>query len=258
VLCRPRGGTLPARTRGRLEHALGDWLEERGVGESWVLAETYVEAGLTVEDLERLAATVPASATADVLAWVETMVATDRLAQDIAEAATRIADLVGAVKAYSHLDRAQDKQPADLRTGIESTLTMLGHKIKRRGAVIERQFSDDLPPVPVFPGEINQVWTNLLDNALDAIADGGRIRIETLREGRFACVRITDDGRGIPAEIQPRIFEPFFTTKPVGEGTGLGLDIAQRIVIAHHHGDIGVQSKPGETVFTVCLPLADS
>ncbi len=250
-----RAETFSSLQRSRLEQAMGDWLEANGVPESWLLADTYVEAGVTVDDLARVAAAVPGDALPDALAWLDAMVASARLARDVGDATTRISGLVSAVKAYSHLDRAQDKQPTDLRTGLDSTLVMLGHKVRQRGAVITQQFADDFPSVPVYPGEINQVWTNLLDNALDAIADGGHIRIEGLREGHLACVRVIDDGAGIPAELQSRIFEPFFTTKAVGQGTGLGLDIVQRIVVQHHAGDIGVRSRPGETVFTVCLPL---
>ncbi len=255
ALERARGLTLSPMQRGRREQAVGDWLEERGVPEPWVLAETYVDAGMTAEDLAAVAGAVPAAATADVLAWIEAMVAADRLAQDIADAAARISELVAAVKSYSHLDRAQDRQPTDLHAGIDSTILMLAHKIKRKSITIERELAADLPPVSVFPGQMNQVWTNLIDNAIDAVPEGGRIRIESLREGEYACVRVIDNGRGVPEEIQPRIFEPFFTTKAVGEGTGLGLDIARRIVVNDHQGDIGVQSAPGETVFTVCLPL---
>lgn len=241
--------------RSRAEQAVGDWLEARGVPESWLLADTYVEAGVTVDDLTRVSDAVSDDALPDALAWLDAMVASARLTRAIGEATARISGLVGAVREYSHLDRAQDKQAIDLRSGIDSTLVMLGHKVRLRGAVITQQFADDFPAVPVHPGEINQVWTNLLDNALDAIADGGHIHIEGLLEGNLACIRVIDDGAGIPADVQSRIFEPFFTTKAVGQGTGLGLDIVQRIVVQHHAGDIGVRSRPGETVFTVCLPL---
>ena len=250
-----RAQSVSSLQRSRLEQAMGDWLEANDVPESWLLADTYVEAGVTVDDLTRVSDAVSGDALPDALAWLDAMVASARLARDIGDATTRISGLVSAVKAYSHLDRAQDKQETDLRTGIDSTLVMLGHKVRQRGAVITQQFADDFPNVPVHPGEINQVWTNLLDNALDAIADGGNIRIEGLVEGELACVRVIDDGTGIPPDVQSRIFEPFFTTKAVGQGTGLGLDIVQRIVVQHHAGDIGVRSRPGETVFTVCLPL---
>jgi signal transduction histidine kinase len=252
----------PARTlttveRGRAENAVGAWLEAHGATEAWVLAETYVDAGLDIADLETLAAAMPEGAAADVLAWVEGMLAAERLSVDITGAAARISDLVGAVKSYSHMDRAQDKQVIDLRTGLDSTITMLGHKLKVKHVTIDRTYDPALPQVAVYPGEINQVWTNLLDNAIDAVADGGHVGVEVTSESGNIVVRIIDDGHGIRDDIQSRIFEPFFTTKPVGLGTGLGLDIVQRIVTQHHGGHIGVASKPGETVFTVRLPLSN-
>ena len=189
------------------------------------------------------------------LAWVEAALAAERLAHDIDGAAARISDLVGAVKAYSHMDRAQDKQPVDLRSGLDSTLVMLGHKIKGKHITVERAYDEALPQVGAYPGEINQVWTNLLDNAIDAVAEGGRIHVEAAREADQVVVRIEDNGHGIPEGIQSRIFEPFFTTKAVGEGTGLGLDIVQRIVTQHHGGHIHVESRPGETIVSVRFPL---
>jgi signal transduction histidine kinase len=254
---RGRHRTLTTLERGREEDAVATWLEGQGASEPWVLAETYVDAGLDISDLEALARAVPKGAAADVLAWVEGMLASERLSVDITGAAERISDLVGAVKSYSHMDRGQDKQTIDLRTGLDSTLVMLGHKIKKKQVTLEREYAADLPKVSVYPGEINQVWTNLLDNALDAVADsGGLIRVEAAREGSSVVVRIIDNGHGIPETIQSRIFEPFFTTKRVGEGTGLGLDIVQRIVTQHHGGHIAVDSAPGRTVFSVRVPLA--
>jgi signal transduction histidine kinase len=241
--------------RGRAEDAVTAWLEQHGAAEAWVLAETYVDAGLEIADLETLASAMPDGAASDVLAWVEGMLAAERLSVDITSAAERISDLVGAVKSYSHMDRAQDKQLVDLRTGLDSTITMLGHKIKVKHVTLTRAYDQSLPQIGVYPGEINQVWTNLLDNAIDAVADGGHVRVEVTSEGGAIVVRIVDDGHGIPADIQSRIFEPFFTTKPVGLGTGLGLDIVQRIVTQHHGGHIGVESQPGSTVFTIRLPL---
>jgi signal transduction histidine kinase len=257
AFARGKGRPLTTVERGRAEDAVGAWLEEQGAAEAWVLAETYVDAGLEIADLETLAAAMPEGAAADVLAWVEGMLAAERLSVDITDAAARISDLVGAVKSYSHMDRAQDKQVLDLRTGLDSTITMLGHKIKVKHAILDRRYEDSLPNIAVYPGEINQVWTNLLDNAIDAVADGGHIHVEATNEGGAIVVRIADDGHGIPAEILSRIFEPFFTTKPVGLGTGLGLDIVQRIVTQHHSGHIGVESRPGRTVVTVRLPLAN-
>jgi signal transduction histidine kinase len=147
------------------------------------------------------------------------------------------------------------REQVRLPEGIDSTLVMLGHKLKRAGIGLERVFAPDTPEIQAYPGELNQVWTNLLDNAIDAMPGGGTLRIETVREGAMAVVRVIDTGTGIPLEIQPRIFEAFFTTKSVGEGTGLGLDIVQRIVAQQHGGRIDVESRPGRTVFTVRLPI---
>jgi signal transduction histidine kinase len=153
------------------------------------------------------------------------------------------------------MDRGLGKQPTDLRVGLDNTLRMLGHELKVKKITVERAIPEDLPSVFGYAGELNQVWTNLLDNAIDAVQEGGRIRIEAEKEDGAVAVRIIDNGGGIPEEIRTHIFEPFYTTKPVGEGTGLGLDIVQRIVTQQHDGSISVDSKPGETVFTVILPV---
>jgi signal transduction histidine kinase len=241
--------------RGRREEGVGDWLEAHDVADAWKLAETYVDAGMTAEELDQWAQALPPQALPHVLRWLEASLSAERILAEIAAAAGRISTLVASVKQYSHMDAMPDKQPVDIREGLDSTLTMLGHEIKVRHIKVERAYEPDLPQVQAYPGELNQVWTNLIDNAIDATPrEGGKLRLEAYREDHVVAVRIIDNGHGIPAETQSRIFEPFFTTKPVGEGTGLGLDIAQRIV-AQHGGRIGLQSKPGETVFTVYLPL---
>jgi signal transduction histidine kinase len=160
------------------------------------------------------------------------------------------------VKVYSHMDRAGDKEVIDLREGLDSTLVMLGHKLKKKNLRLERDYAADLPTIPAYPGELNQVWTNLLDNAIDAAPEAGLIRIEAARDSKTSVgVRVIDNGPGVPPEIQSRIFEPFFTTKPVGQGTGLGLDIVERIVVQQHGGTVDVESQPGRTVFVVRLPF---
>jgi signal transduction histidine kinase len=249
----PQG--LTTLERGRREEEVGEWLEAHGVADGWKLAETYVDAGMTAEELDQWANALPAPALPHVLRWLEASLSADRILGEIASAAGRISQLVAAVKQYSHMDAMPDKQPVDVREGLDSTLVILGHEIKTRHIKVERAYEPDLPQVSAYAGELNQVWTNLIDNAIDAAPkEGGRLRLEAFREDHIVAVRVIDNGQGIPPETQSRIFEPFFTTKPVGEGTGLGLDIAQRIV-AQHGGRIGVQSKPGETVFTVYLPL---
>jgi signal transduction histidine kinase len=256
ILKRTLVETLSPVERGRREEALSDWMDARGVPQSWVLAETFVDAGVTAKDLEEAASPLAAETLPEVLGWLEASLAAGRLLGEIVSAAGRISELVASIKAYSHMDQAGERQMTDVREGLDNTLVMLGHQIKKKTVVIERAFDEDLPKVPGYPGELNQVWTNLLDNAIDALpVSGGRIRIEAARDGDFVRVRIIDNGSGIPKDLQSRIFEPFFTTKPMGSGTGLGLDIAHRVITLQHHGEIDVESEPGRTVFTVCLPL---
>ncbi len=248
---------LSPLVRSEREDELADRLEGLGVEDGWRLAETLVESGFTPECLDDIAAEVPEDAVPDVLRWIEGGLAADRLLAEIGSAAGRISDLVASVKTYSHMDQAPDKQLTAIAPGIDSTVTMLGHKFKKKDIHFVRSIPEDLPVVPAYPGELNQVWTNLLDNALDAVVEGGAIGISAEVAGPFLCVYVSDDGAGIPAEIQSRIFEPFFTTKGVGEGSGLGLDVVRRIVVNQHGGTLALDSQPGRTVFKVCLPLHD-
>jgi signal transduction histidine kinase len=241
--------------RSRLEQQVETWLEEHGVSESWTLVEPIVAAGLRPEDLQRLTEGVAVAALSDLITWLAGIIGAQSLARDIRTASGRITELVGSVKIYSHMDRAGDRELTDLREGIDSTLVMLGHKLKVKNIALERSYAPDLPPVSAFAGELNQVWTNLADNAIDAMTDNGTLRVETARDGGTAVVRVIDNGAGIPPDVQSRIFEAFFTTKALGEGTGLGLDIVQRIVAQQHGGTVEVQSEPGRTVFTVRLPI---
>ena len=244
-----------ALERSRLEQEVGAWLDERGVGDSWMLVEPLVGAGLSPDELRQLTDGVAAEALSDFVTWFTAIIGAQSLARDIRAASGRITELVGSVKVYSHMDRAGDRERTDLREGIDSTLVMLGHKLKRKNITLERDYAPDLPPVSAFAGELNQVWTNLADNAIDAMSDHGVLRVETARDGGTAVVRVVDNGVGIPPDMQSRIFEAFFTTKPIGEGTGLGLDIVQRIVAQQHGGKVDVESAPGRTVFTVRLPI---
>jgi signal transduction histidine kinase len=250
----PTPGTVTALQRSEKEDDLAEWLEDHGVPHAYVVAEVLAEEGATPDALDHLAESVPAEALGDVVLWIEKGMAAERLLGEIERAAGRISDLVASVKRYSHMDQAPDRQPVDLHAGLDSTLTMLGHPIKKLGLHVARHYAADLPEVCAFPGELNQVWTNLLDNALDAAGEGGHVVITTRREGALACVAITDNGPGIPEGDRKRIFEPFFTTKEPGQGTGLGLDIVQRIVL-QHDGTIRVDSVPGRTTFEVCLPI---
>lgn len=239
--------------RGEWEDALVDWMDERDIDDSFEFAEALLNAGVRVEDLDEMARSLPEESLADALAWINCTIESERLSVEIHEASERISHLVGSIKTYSHMDKSPDREKTQLHDGIDSTLTMLGHKLKGTKISIRREYADDLQSVNAYPGELNQVWTNILDNAIDALGDEGNITIKTFNQAEFARVDIIDDGPGIPIEIQQKIFDPFFTTKGVGKGSGLGLDIVLRI-IRNHNGDIKLHSVPGRTVFEICLP----
>ena len=240
------------------ESAVSDWLEERQVREAWRLAPTFVAAGMTAGDLASFAAGIPAAVLPAALAWVESGIALHLVLGEMETATRRISGLVGAVKEYSHMDRElTEKTATDLHRSLDSTLTMLGHKAKVKQVQVRRDYDPQLPAVHAFAGELNQVWTNLLDNAFDAVAIGGSVSVCTRRVDGQAEVVIADDGPGIPAGLRTRIWEPFFTTKPPGEGSGLGLDIARRIVVGRHGGELRLESRPGDTRFLVTLPIGD-
>ena len=250
----PTPGTLTTLERGEREDALADWLEDHDVPHAYVIAEVLAEEGVTPKALTHMAEHVDEDALTDVILWIEKGLASNRLLAEIERAAGRISDLVASVKGYTHRDQSPDRQRVDLGEGLDQTLTMLGHTVRAKSVRVVRDYGEDVPEVCVYPGEINQVWTNLLDNALDAVPEGGTVEIATRTEGALVCVTIADDGPGIPEEAQERIFEAFYTTKEPGEGTGLGLDIARRIVM-QHEGTIALESTPGRTVFEVCLPI---
>ncbi|MEM1126271.1 MAG: ATP-binding protein [Bacteroidota bacterium] len=247
--------SLSTMERSEREDEVADWLEERNVAEPWMVAETVVDAGLGVDDLAEVSACVPAEAFPDVVKWLEGGLAADGLLNEIDAAASRISELVASVKSYSHMDRNPNKQLVDVREGLDSTLTMLGHKLKKKAIAIERRYTDVVPEVEAYVGELNQVWTNLIDNAIDAMGDGGTLTLDVSPQHTYLRICVIDDGQGIPLELQSRIFEPFFSTKEVGEGTGLGLDVVQRIIRRNHGGEVEVSSEPGRTSFEVRLPL---
>ena len=235
------------------EQAIIDWLERHQVPEAWKVAPVLADSGVDLPKLEGLVAGVAEGPLPDILKRSSSLLSVFKLTVEIETSTRRISDLVGAIKEYSYRDQAP-LQEVDIHHGLENTLTILGHWLKR-GVTVVREYDPSLPRVCAYGSELNQVWTNLIDNAIGAMHGEGEIHIRTVREGDCVVVEIGDNGPGIPKEIQPRIFEPFFTTKPVGEGTGLGLDTVYRIV-THHHGDIRVESKPGDTRFRVRLPLA--
>jgi len=240
---------------GDAEDALSDWLEAHDVDDAWDLAPALVAAGVTADWLSEVADTVPAELLADGIHWVTYALETEQLMIEIEDSTDRISTLVNAAKQYSQVDRATF-QDIDVREGLRSTLTMLHYKIKSAGNItLVKDLATDLPTIPAHPAELNQVWTNLIDNAIQAMPDGGTLTVRTARENDHVLVEVGDTGVGIPKALHNKIFEPFFTTKPVGEGTGLGLDISYRVVTQRHGGDLRVQSEPGNTWFQVRLPL---
>lgn len=238
------------------EDELTDWLDDHDIPEGWRIAPTFVQAGLDVDWLEQVAAAVDADILPGAIGWLNYTVETELLMDEIDDSTTRISHLVDAAKQYSQLDRAPYRV-VDVHELLDSTLLMLSGKIGRRIEVV-KDYDRTAPKVPAYPAELNQVWTNLVDNAVFAINSAGgegTLTVRTARDGERLLVEFRDTGPGIPADVRDRIFDPFFTTKPVGEGTGLGLDISWRIVVNKHHGSIQVESAPGDTRFQVLLPL---
>lgn len=231
-----------------------DWLEDRAIENSEVLADTFVEYDFEIADLEVVQNAVGDKNPGAVLHWVENNLTLERLIGEIREASDRIGTLIGAVKSYTHMDQGSDFSPVDVQSGLTSTLVMLKHKIKAKNVEVVTSFGENLPKVMANPGEINQVWTNLIDNALDAMDKGGTLQLQTNCSKNSVYVKIIDDGPGITDEVIDKIFDPFFTTKSIGEGTGMGLEVVQRIV-NKHKGTISVDSHPGATTFLVCLPV---
>ncbi|MGW3031604.1 ATP-binding protein [Streptomyces sp. NPDC001178] len=238
------------------EDALTDWLDDHGIPDGWRLAPTFVQAGLDVDWLDQVAADVDPEILPGAIGWLNYTVETELLMDEIEDSTTRISHLVDAAKQYSQLDRAP-YQNADVHELLDSTLLMLSGKIGSRIEVV-KDYDRTLPKIPAYPAELNQVWTNLIDNAVHAINSAGgegTLTVRTALDHDRLLVEFRDTGPGVPQEIRGRIFDPFFTTKPVGEGTGLGLDISWRIVVNKHHGTLQVDSEPGDTRFQVLLPL---
>jgi signal transduction histidine kinase len=235
------------------EDAISEWLSAHDVDREWVIAPPLAAAGCDVSWCDRAAKLLDRTALGPGLEWVANSLASADLLSEVKESTQRISDLVAAVRSYSQLDRAS-LHPTDLTEGIESTLVMLSHRF-RDGIDIVRDYSSDLPMVDAIGGELNQVWTNLIDNAIDAMRGGGTLTVSTRMHDHGVVVEIADTGPGISDEVRAHAFEPFYTTKGVGEGTGLGLDISRRIVVERHGGEIAIESRPGETVLRVWLPV---
>jgi signal transduction histidine kinase len=247
------------------EDAVGEWLDDHGIDGGWDIAPTFVEGGIDTDWLDRISAVTDELASTSLeqaIRWINYTIESELLMNQIAEASKRISALVADAKQYSQMDRAPF-QVADVHDLLRSTLAIFADRLskdagKEPGAVtVVKEFDQSLPEIPCYPGDLNQVWTNIIDNAIAAMREaGGTLTIRTRREGEsMARVEICDTGPGIPEDIREHIFEPFFTTKPFGEGTGLGLDLAFNIVVKKHRGDIRVESVPGDTRFIVLLPL---
>jgi signal transduction histidine kinase len=247
--------TLSPMETSDLEDRLGEWLEEHQVDDGWDLAPVLVQAGLAETYMDRVAEAVGGTNLENAVRWLTCGVEAEILMAEIQDSTTRVSTLIAAAKQYSQMDRAP-YQIVDVHELLDSTLTMLAPKLGD-GIEVTREYDRSLPPIPAYAAELNQVWTNLIDNAIGAMGGSGRLTIRTSRDEDFLSIRIGDNGPGIPEEIRSRIFEPFFTTKPFGEGTGLGLDISWRIVVNKHHGDLKLESVPGETWFVVRLPLVE-
>lgn len=245
--------SLLAKTE--LEDELIGWLDDNNITEGHTFVDTFAHFGITVADLEKVKSLFSAEDTNAVIEWMYMEMTTERLVGDIEEASKRINDLVTSVKGYTHMDQAPEKQKVDIHIGIRNTFTMLQHKLKKAGVKLVENFNADPPEANILVSEMNQVWTNLIDNALDAM-DGrpnSVLEVKTEIDREFTVVSVIDNGPGIPKEIQDKIFDVFFTTKPIGKGTGLGLDVVRRIV-DQHNGKIDMTSEPGRTMFRVCFP----
>ena len=258
-VARSKAQQLTALETSDREDEIGDWLEDHGIGGGWDYAPTFVEAGLDTDWLERVDASLcdaDCSATLQsAIGWLKYTIDTELSVNRIAEASKRISALLAGTKQYSQMDRAP-YQSADIHELLFSTLMMFGEKLGKDGPVrVVKELDKSLPELLCYPGDLNQVWTNIIENAIQAMGGRGTLTLRTLREGEFVRVEICDDGPGIADEIIDRIFTPFFTTKAFGEGTGLGLDLAWRIVVEKHQGNLRVESRPGDTRFIVLLPL---
>lgn len=239
-----------------LEDELIEWLEENEIDKGYEMAEIFAEFGLKTDDLEEAKSWLRPEDKLPVIGWLSQVLTTEKLVGEIEEASKRINSLVTSVKGYTHMDQAPEKHPTDIHIGIRNTLTMLNHKIKKNNIKLIENFQLDLPLASIFVSEMNQVWTNVIDNAIDAMEGrmNNTLEIKTEKSGQFVNVSIIDNGAGIPKEIQDKIFDPFFTTKSIGKGTGLGLEVVRQI-INQHNGKVYVNSVQGKTEFVVCFPI---
>lgn len=246
-------GRLDALARADREAELEDWLDETGLEDGWEMAPELVSMGVSRDELDRLAADFSPAQLAHVLDWAVNRYTVHSVLREISEGSGRVAEIVKALKTFTYLDQAP-VQNVDVHAGLDNTLIILRNKLKQ-GIDVHRDFADDIPLIEARGSELNQVWTNIIDNAIHAMNGKGTLNLRTRWQDPWVLVEIEDNGPGIPAEVQPRLFDPFFTTKAPGEGTGLGLNISHNIIVQKHGGKIGVESVPGRTVFQIRLPL---
>jgi signal transduction histidine kinase len=247
--------SLTLMQRSDLEDQLGDWLEANEISNGYEMTETFAEFGMHVEDFDTLKIWLRPEDKLPVIGWLNQILTTEKLVREIEEASKRINALVSSVKGYTHMDQAPEKEVTDIHIGIRNTLTMLNHKIKKNNIKLIESFDANLPKARIFVSEMNQVWTNIIDNAIDAMEGrpNNELEIKTQKDQDFIVVSIIDNGPGIPHDILDKIFDPFFTTKSIGKGTGLGLEVVQRI-ISQHNGKVYVNPLSGKTEFKICFP----
>jgi signal transduction histidine kinase len=250
-------GKLSPLEKMQREDEINSWLEKNGFQGNNIAADTFADSGFTGADLDSIRNGIDNNAFFHVLHWVENLLVSKIFIKDMEEASKRISNLVTAIKSHVHMDQTNELQLTDINRDIENTLTLLEYKLHEKNINVKKLFAENLTEVPAYIGELNQVWINIIDNAIYALPEGGELTIETTKDTLFSIVKIIDNGPGIPQDIFNRIFDPFFTTKKVGEGIGIGLDLVKRI-IDHHNGEIKVNSKPGRTEFTVCIPYDKS
>lgn len=241
--------------KSSLEDDLVDWLEGNGYGDCYMLSETLADYGFSPTDLQNMKEEVGPKQLPMLMEWIDNVLTTQRMIGEIKEASNRISSLVNSVKSYSHMDRANEMEATNVHQGILNTLTILNHKIKQNRVDVVDNLAENIPMISASPGELNQVWTNVIDNALDAMEEtGGKLAITSWVDGDSIKVTIADSGSGIPADIQDRIFEPFFTTKDIGKGTGLGLETV-KLIVDKHKGSIKLNSNTEGTTFEFCFPI---
>jgi signal transduction histidine kinase len=244
---------LSAMQRIDAEDEISDWLSDNGFSGNMHASETFIDAGFNTDDFDLIKTQVGEKAFVNVLQWLENLLSFEKIIHDMEDASSRISRLVSAIKSHVHMDRTNDMQPTNVNEDIDNTLTLLGYKLREKNIKVTKKYNESLQRVNAFVGELNQVWTNLIDNAIYAMDKDGELYIETCEDATYFKVKIVDNGIGIPADIKSRIFDPFFTTKKVGDGTGIGLDLVNRI-IKRHNGEIKVSSVPGRTEFIICIP----